>query len=188
MITKNNKKVIKRLCTYDFDMTLINTYSPEIGKPMWEKYYDEKFKYSGWWGRPESLDTNVFDIKPYPEILEKLISDNNAKDTHVIILTSRQEKLRSQLENVLKLNNIHVDEIVMKKGNADKGDIIMKYVNNNPDLEYIISYDDFAGGLQDKIDEYTKIKPELDNRGIQFNIVTVVNGQISKLAESTCYS
>jgi hypothetical protein len=117
---------MKRLTVFDFDATLINTFSPEEGKPMWEKFYGKPYPHKGWWGRKESLDTNVFDIKPFPNILSILRKDMADPDTTTIILTSRLEKLRPELENILKLNNINVDELITKKGREDKGDIILK--------------------------------------------------------------
>lgn len=174
---------MKRLSVYDYDGTLINTFSPEEGKPIWEKFYGQPYPHKGWWGRKESLDTNVFDIKPFPNILSRLQDDINNQETMTIILTSRIEKLRPELENILKLNNIIVDKLITKKGNEDKGDIILKLANYNPDLEQIDIYDDFAGKLPNKINEITKIINEL-SIDIQYNIYYVENGHI-ELLEST---
>lgn len=174
---------MKRLVCYDFDGTLINTYGPEIGKPMWEEYYNEKFKYSGWWGRKESLDTNVFDIKPFPNILAKLHDDIADPDTTTIILTSRMEKLRPELENILSLNGIKVDELITKRGREDKGDVILKIENYNQDLKEIVVYDDFAGKMSNKIAEYTKIKDKL-SKDIQYHIFYVENGKTELMETS----
>jgi hypothetical protein len=163
----------------------MDTPSPEGGKEQWSQAKGIPYPHVGWWSRAESLDTEVFDIKPLPNILSKLNSDRNASDTHVIILTSRQEKLRPQIENVLALNNIGVDEIVMKKGRDDKGDVILKYVEANPDLENVVVYDDFAGGMEDKIREFTKIKDVLADKGIEYNVIRVVDGRISNMVESS---
>lgn len=171
---------MRRLSVYDFDGTLINTFSPEEGKPMWEKYYGKKFEHKGWWGRPESLDTEVFDIKPFPNVLAKLQEDMADPNTTTIILTSRMEKLRSQLENILKLNGIKVDELITKNGADDKGDVILKIERYNKDLKEIVVYDDFAGMMPDKIVEYTKIRDKLP-ADIQYNIFRVNNNEITLL-------
>lgn len=176
---------MKRLAVYDFDGTLMNSPEKEAGMQQWEKVKGEPYPYQGWWGRKESLDTSVFDIKPIPDVYNKFMSDINAPNTHVIILTARQEKLRPEVENILNLNDIHADELVMKKGRDDKGDIILKYVNNNPDLEYIVVYDDFAGGVEDKMKEFTKISDELKNRGIDYHVRKVVDGRVGAMLEST---
>jgi FMN phosphatase YigB (HAD superfamily) len=161
---------MKRLVCFDLDGTLLNTFSPEEGKPMWEKFYSEKYPHKGWWGRKESLDTDVFDIKPFPNILAKLQAD-------------MAEKLRPQLENILNLNGIKVDELITKRGGEDKGDIILKIENYNQDLEEIVIYDDFAGMQSNKIAEYTKIK-DLILPHVQYNIFYVENGR-TQLMEST---
>jgi len=174
---------MKRLAVYDFDGTLMNSPEKEEGIPQWEKVRGEKYPYKGWWGRPESLDTNVFDIKSFPSILNQFNKDKGNPDTVVVILTSRMEKLRPQVENVLKLNGIEPDELILKKGAEDKGDIILRIENYNQDLKEINVYDDFAGGMQDKIAEYTKIKDKLSS-DVQYNIYYVDNDRIS-LMEST---
>jgi len=166
---------MKRLAVYDFDGTLIDSPEPLEGKPIWEKYYNTKYPHKGWWGRKESLDTNVFDIKPFPNILTKLREDMADPDTTTIILTSRMEKLRPELENILSLNGITVDELITKKGREDKGDVILKIENYNNDLVEIVVYDDFAGKIPNKIAEYTKIKNQLRD-DTQYHIFYVENG------------
>lgn len=165
---------MKRLTIYDFDGTLINSPEPLEGKPMWEKFYGQPYPHKGWWGRKESLDTNVFDIKPFPNILSILQDDINDPETTTVILTSRMEKLRPELENILNLNNIHVDELITKKGREDKGDVILNIQKYNDDLEEIVVYDDFANKQPNKIAEYTKIKDVLPNN-IQYHIFYVEN-------------
>ena len=174
---------MKRLCCYDFDGTLIDSPEPLEGKPIWEKYYNTKYPHKGWWGRKESLDTDAFDIKPFPNILAKLRDDMADPDTTTIILTSRMEKLRPELENILNLNGIKVDELITKRGHEDKGDVILKIENYNNDLEEIVVYDDFAGKMSHKIEEYTKIKNQLRD-DIQYNIFYVENGN-TMLMETT---
>ena len=174
---------MKRLAVYDFDGTLINSPEPEEGKKQWEEKMGQPYPHKGWWGRAESLDTNVFDIKPFPNILVKLREDMGDPDTTTIILTSRMEKLRPQLENILSLNGIRVDELITKSGAADKGDVILRIADYNQDLKEIVVYDDFSGGMPDKIAEYTKIKDKL-SPDVQFHIFRVNNDRIS-LLEST---
>jgi hypothetical protein len=171
---------MKRLAIYDFDGTLINSPEKEEGIQQWEKVKGTPYPHQGWWGRKESLDTEVFDIKPFPTILAKLKADMADPNTTTIILTSRMEKLRPQLENILKLNGIVVDELITKRGAEDKGDVILRIENYNQDLEEIIVYDDFAGKMANKIAEYTKIRDKLSD-GVRYIINYVENGNIRPL-------
>lgn len=175
---------MNRLVAYDFDGTLIDSPEPNPGKDVWLKKKGEPYPHQGWWGRKESLDTEVFDIKPFPNILKKLRDDVAAPNTHVIILTSRREKLRPQMENVLKLNNIHVDEVIMKRGNEGKGEVLLNYLKNNPKLKEIVLYDDFAGGVEDKIKEATVIRDQIPE-DVDYHIYNIVNGKLDRMLEST---
>ena len=183
MTTEKHKNTIKRLSVFDLDATILDTPTPEEGKKIWEKYYKKPFSYKGWWSKPESLDTEVFDIKPFPAVLAQLNKEKATPDTAVIILTSRVERLRPQVENVLKLNNISVDDVLLKNSNEDKGDIILKISVYNPDLREIVVYDDFMEKNEAKIQEYIKITDELSPE-IQYTLYYVDNGRIT-LLEST---
>ena len=171
---------MKRLAVYDFDGTLIDSPEPEMGKKQWEEKKGTPYPHVGWWGRKESLDTDVFDIKPFPNILAKLQADMADPDTSTIILTSRMDKLRPQLENILKLNGITVDDLITKRGREDKGDIILKIENYNQDLEEIVVYDDFMNRDAGKIAEYTKIT-DLLLPDVKYILNFVNNGNITPL-------
>ena len=174
---------MKRLVIFDFDGTLIDSPEKEEGMIQWSKKMGQPYPHKGWWGRRESLDTDVFDVKPFPNVLTQLKKEQATPDTSVIILTSRMEKLRPEVENILNLNNIVVDDVIMKYGAEDKGDVILKIENYNQDLEEIVVYDDFAGGMQNKIAEYTKIKDKLSD-GVQYHIYYVNNDRISLMETS----
>ena len=93
------------------------------------------------------------------------------------------EKLRPEVENILNLNNIVVDDVILKRGGEDKGDIILRIENYNDDLQEIIVYDDFMNGNSEKIAEYRKIENLLSDN-IQYHLYIVNNDRIS-LLEST---
>lgn len=171
---------MKRLAVFDFDATLVDSPEKEEGKIIWREKTGEEYPHIGWWGRKESLDTSIFDIKAFPSVLNQLNQETSTPDTHVIILTSRMEKLRSEVEKVLDMNNIFVDDVILKKGNEGKGDVIMRIVQYNPDLKEINVYDDYMNKNQQKIDEYLKIK-DLLPKDITYNLYFVDRGKISLL-------
>lgn len=174
---------MKKLAIYDFDDTLMETPNPDPGKEIWSKAKGEPYPHKGWWGRKESLDTDVFEINPNPRILSSLNKDVINPNAYVVILTSRIEKLRPQVENILQQHNIVVDDVLLKRGNETKGDVILAYVNKMPELKKIEVYDDFAGGKENKIKEFTDIIGKLPE-DIEYNIYRVVDGNFS-LMEST---
>jgi hypothetical protein len=166
-------KTIKYLTAFDFDGTLMNTPNPENGVLEWERVKGEKYPNKGWWSFPESLDLDVFDIKPFPLVLEQLIKEKQKSDSHVIISTSRIEKLRPQLEAILNKNNIQVDDVLMKDS-LSKGDKILKAIRYMPDLREINVYDDREVDIQ----SYKAIRDKIPEN-IIFNVYMAKDGNFS---------
>ena len=166
--------MIKRLIASDLDGTLIDSPMPDTGKQIWKDKTGTEYPHKGWWGRAESLDMNVFDIKFFPSILNQLNDEMSKPDTYVIILTSRLERLRPQVQAILDANNIRVDKLDMKYNEMNKGDKILEYINNFPDLEEVSVYDDRESDILDYKNIINKI-PE----GISFNIYLANKGKLS---------
>jgi hypothetical protein len=176
---------MKKLAIYDFDGTLMNTPEAEEGKAKWSEVKGMPYPHVGWWGRAESLDTDVFDITPFPNILSQLKKDVVNPNAYVIILTSRIERLRPQVEKILNDNGIVVNDVLLKRGNETKGDVILSYLKAMPDLQKIDVYDDFAGGEERKIKEFTDIKNQIPDN-VEYNIYAVEDrGDKFHLMEST---
>ena len=171
---------MKRLAIFDFDGTLIDSPEKESGKLEWEQKTGQPYPYDGWWGRKESLNTDVFDIKAFPSIKKQLEQEKGIPDTEVVILTARMEKLRPEVEEILNNNNIVADDIILKRGGESKGDVIMNIVKYNPDLKEILVYDDFMNKNATKIAEYTKIQDDLP-QDIHYHLFFVDKGKISLL-------
>ena len=175
---------MKKLAVYDFDGTLMNTPEEE-GKEQWSRVKGMPYPHVGWWGRAESLDDEIFDIRPFPNIHSQLKKDVVNPNTYVIILTSRREKLRPQVEKILDDNGIAVDDVILKRGNETKGEVILSHLRRMPDLKKIDIYDDFAGGEERKIREFTDIKDQIPDN-IEYNIYYVEDrGDTFHLMEST---
>jgi len=170
--------MIKRLVAFDLDATLFPTALPEEGKIAWANYYNRPFPYIGWWGRKESLDLNIFDIKPFPSMYQQYLKEKNTPDTYVIVLTSRMEKLRPEVQAILDINNIHVDKLDMKHSELTKGEKILQYVAKFPDLVEISVFDD----RDTDIESYQGIKHLLPQH-ITFNIYEAHDGNFA-LVES----
>lgn len=165
--------MITRLAVFDFDGTLIDSPEPEAGKAQWSKKMGKPYPHIGWWGRPESLDLNVFDIKPFRSVLLQLKKELVTPNTYVIILTSRMEKLRPQVEAVLAANHIKVDKVDMKRAEGDKGVKVMRYVQQFPDLKTINVYEDRDTDLA----SYEVIRSQMP-KGIEFNVYVANQGSL----------
>jgi hypothetical protein len=170
--------MIKKLVAFDFDGTLSNSPEPEMGKEIWKDKTGQEYPHKGWWGRPESLDTDVFDIHMYDSVLNLLRKETADPETYVIILTSRMEKLRPQLEKILSDNQIVVDKVDMKRSERTKGEKILRYIQQFPDLEEIDVYDD----RETDIISYKQIEERIPST-ISFRIFLANNGQV-KLMEA----
>jgi len=171
---------MRRLAVFDFDGTLIDSPQKEEGKKQWEKVKGEKYPYDGWWGRKESLDTDVFNIKPFPHVLAQLEKEKATPDTAVVIITSRMEKLRPEIEKIMDMYSIVVDDVLLKRGNEGKGDVILKIKNYNQDLKEIVVYDDFMNRDVGKIAEYTKITDQLSD-DVEYTLYFVNKDKIGLL-------
>ena len=171
--------MINTLSFYDFDGTLMDTPMPDSGREIWKEKTGEEYPHVGWWGRAESLDPNVFDIEPFPSVLNQLRSDTAKSDTYTVMLTSRMEKLKPQIEILLNNNGIVFDDLSLKKDNdGEKDDRIKEYLQKFPDVHTINVYDD-----RDKeMKVFSKMKSELGDQ-YQINVYRVTNGNFA-LVES----
>lgn len=186
--------MITRLAFYDMDGTLMDTPLPEEGKLHWKEVTGEDYPHLGWWGRAESLDTSVFDIKPFPTVLSQLKDDTARPDTRTVLLTNRIEKLRPAVMNLLRSNGISFDEYSLKNGGEEKDNRIERYIHKYPDVKEVIFFDDrdkeidIVSTLRDRIaddvtiniyqatvgdlalvESYNKLKSIIESVFVEFN-------------------
>lgn len=171
--------MITTLSFYDFDGTLIDSPMPDTGRVEWKNKTGDDYPHEGWWGRPDSLNTDVFDIKPFEAILNQLKADMTKSDTYVIILTARIGRLQDAIENVLRINNIQVDEVSVKNGGAEKDVRVKNFLTKFPNVDTINLYDD-----RDKeMKVFGQLKNDIGDK-YQVNIYRATDGNFA-LVEST---
>jgi hypothetical protein len=107
---------MNRLTVFDFDGTLIDTHTPELGKPIWEKHTGLDWPHVGWWSKPESIDTKVFDIKPIKWVLDKYTEEISDEYNYVFLATGRMRKLQNEVQNILDIHNIKFQEVICSWG------------------------------------------------------------------------
>lgn len=92
---------IKKLRIFDFDGTLIDTPTKEIGSITYKEKKGQEWPYQGWWGRLESLDMELFDMPIVPSVKEAYDIERAKEDTMTIMLTGRPPKLRHLVKAIL---------------------------------------------------------------------------------------
>lgn len=171
--------MITTISFYDFDGTLMNTPMPDSGREIWKEKTGTEYPHVGWWSRADSLNPEVFDIQPFPSVLNQLRSDTAKSDTYTVMLTSRLVKLEPQIKYLLDMYNIVFDDLSLKKGSDDeKSDRIKEYLEKFPDVHTINVYDDRDKEMR----VLSKMKMELEDQ-YQINIYCVTDGKYS-LVES----
>lgn len=109
----------KRLIAFDFDDTLCHTPKPEEGQIIWKQKTGTDWPHSGWWGRPESIDPNIFEMPINQWVYRKYLEAVSNPDNYVILATGRLRKKEGMLENITKIlnsNNIAFDEVHLNWG------------------------------------------------------------------------
>lgn len=172
-------KNIKKISFYDFDSTLVESPQPEWGKKMWERKKGKEYPHIGWWGRSESLDLDVFDIQPIKSVTNLAKRDINNPETYVVVLTSRVLKLENEVRAVLECLNIHPDKYDLKRNNKTKGERVMEYIREFPNLTQIDVYDD---NYEREITSYLSIV-DLIPENIKFNIYHVDGNNINLIGD-----
>ena len=78
-----------RLAVFDFDGTLFDTPLPDTGKDIFKEKTGKDWPHKGWWGKGESMDSNVFNIPPVDSVLADFMFERANPETLVVLLTGR---------------------------------------------------------------------------------------------------
>jgi hypothetical protein len=107
------------LFSFDFDDTLCHTPDQHEGKRQWEKTTGLTWPYGGWWGKAESLDTEVFYIPKNEWVYQKYLDAVSEEESYVIMATGRLQKvpgMRANVDKILNQHNLSFDEIHLNWG------------------------------------------------------------------------
>lgn len=165
--------MIKKLSFYDFDGCLVNSPKPEEGKRIYKEKTGNVYPHKGWWGRKESLDSDVFDINYNEDVYKKYLKDSKDPSTMSILLTNRMDKLFEYVIELLDGFNIKFDDYSFKSGSKEKVDRIKFYLTIHPDIEVIDIYDD----REKELVTFRQFKKEFSDK-YQINIYPVKDGRV----------
>lgn len=135
---------MKKITCFDLDKTLLFTPEPELGKKIFKDKTGLDYPHTGWWGRKETLDTNIFDIPLNPWVYKKYLHEISLDNNIVILATGRIEPLRKQVERLLAENNLSFEGVYLNTGHdtyAFKTKLFEEFINKySPDR--FTMYDD----------------------------------------------
>jgi tRNA nucleotidyltransferase (CCA-adding enzyme) len=119
LISESSTNEINHIAVFDFDNTTINSPEPEKGKKIWKEKTGKEWEHKGWWGKIESLSTDVFDLKPIRETLNGYNRVKNDPSVYKVLLTGRIGKFENQVKKILDSFDIKLDEYLFNnKGNT----------------------------------------------------------------------
>jgi hypothetical protein len=173
----------KRLICFDFDDTLFHTPLPEEGKIVWKEKTGTEWPHRGWWGKPESIDDEIFDIPRNEWTYQRYLEAVADPDAYVILATGRLDKvpgMRAGVEKILRDNNIEFDEVHLNWGSDTfifKCNLLERTIKKLG-VKELKFYDDRAEHLP-KFVEWAK------EQDIKSEIIDVVNKTITTIEGSS---
>ena len=81
---------------------------PEEGEKIWKEKTGTDWPYSGWWGRPESIDPEIFHIPLNQWVYRKYLEAVSDPENFVILATGRLKKKEGRIRG--NLNGKRVDQ------------------------------------------------------------------------------
>ncbi len=109
----------KKLISFDFDKTLFFTPEPEFGKDIFLEKTGKVWPHIGWWGKPETLDLEIFEIPKNDWVYNNFLKYNEDSENYIILATGRLKKVEGMVDNVYKIlekNDIEFDEVHLNWG------------------------------------------------------------------------
>ena len=163
----------KTLYSFDFDDTLCHTPDHIEGKKQWEKITGLSWPYNGWWGKAETLDSDVFSVQKNEWVYQRYLDAVADEDAYLIMATGRLKKIVGMRENIDKIfekNGLEFDEVHLNWG-SDTLKFKIKLFEEKIEalgVEEFIMFDD----RQEHLPEFEKWADEQD---IRVTVIDVVN-------------
>jgi FMN phosphatase YigB (HAD superfamily) len=163
----------KKIICFDFDGTLCHTPEPSQGEKIWLEKTGTVWPYKGWWGKEESLDTDIFDIPVNDWVYKKYLEAVADDSAYVILATGRIEKsvnMRNRVESILSDNNLSFDKVYLNTG----GDTFKFKIKLFENLTNELGIDDILM-FDDRQEHLVKFEEWAVEQTFDVTIVDVVN-------------
>ena len=138
-------KKFTKLAVFDFDSTLVDTPLPIEGKILYKQKTGNDWPHAGWWGQPLSLDMQVFDMKPIPNVIRDYKKETSNPDTMVVMVTGRMVKLADMVKNILSTLGLNFHEYHFNRGGSTdvaKKKTFDQILEQNPSIKDVELWDD----------------------------------------------
>jgi FMN phosphatase YigB (HAD superfamily) len=155
------EKQITKVAIFDFDGTLVDTPLKEEGMAIFQEKTGNKWPHRGWWGQPDSLDTDIFEMPLVPSVKADYDALKDDEGTYKVLLTGRRDIMGDKVKEILDTHGLDFAEYHFNTGGATetiKMRVMSKLINKFPDAELHIWEDRvehiaiFATYLQEKVD------------------------------------
>lgn len=136
----------RKLCIWDFDATLVLTPmdTPE-NREKWSNYHGKPYPYLGWWGRDESMDTNIWEMPVVQEVFNDYQKEVKNPENLMVLLTGRQKKQESIVRNIVNKRGYYFDYYLFNTGGRTLNNKI-NHLNNllskYPNIREVELWDD----------------------------------------------
>lgn len=139
--------MIDTLYSFDFDGTLCFSPEPIEGKKIWLEKTKTDWPYVGWWGKAETLDSNIFYVPKNEWVYKEYLKSKAENNSYTIMATGRLEKvknMRKNVETILNFHNMSFDEVHLNTlGDTFRYKVkLFENLINKTKCKHFIMYDD----------------------------------------------
>ena len=172
ILKEGTSDTITRIAVFDFDGTLVNTPMPDTGKIEYKEKTGQEWPHTGWWGRPETLNMDIFDIPAIPSVVAAYHEERKNPNTLMVMLTGRIPKLHDLVKKILDSKGLRFDVYEYNNGGAtltSKIKSMEELLSKYPNVKSLVMWEDRL----EHVDAFKAWGDSLE--GIDYNI-TVVEG------------
>ena len=167
--------IIETIWITDMDGTLINTATPDWGKPYWEKKTGTPWPHVGWWGRIESIDPSVFPNDVIPQMQGEYNKVKNDPTVLKVVMTGRMEKkFGSAVKQMLDSKGLVFDVYALNTG-GETADVKVRQMTEllsvYPNANKMVLF-------EDRGEHFAKFETFGNSLDIEFELVKVVPPEV----------